>query len=162
MRARITFPRRVISEDGPLVFFIRCVGVVGRSQISFVCSLVVLLGRGSAFDRSHNFIVGVAGNVVGRVDVFGRRAGSFGRAVHEIAGCDYLFQRSHHLSGRCVIFFGRHGERFRRRDPDFRRRAHFFGTRAYSFGADALSIASRTFGGHRRPKTLRKEEKEID
>jgi hypothetical protein len=131
VRARITFPRRVISDDGPLIFISRCVGIVGASLIFFVCSLVALLCRASVFDRSRNFIVGDAGNVAGRVDVVGRRAGFFGRAVHEIAGRDYFFRRSHDLSGRCVIFFGRRGERFRRRDPDFRRRAHFFGTRAY-------------------------------
>jgi len=162
VRARITFARRVISDDGPLVFASRCVAIVGASLIFFVCSLVAVLCRAGVVDRSRNFIVGDAGNVAGRVDVVGRRAGFVDRAVHKIAGRDYFVRRSHHLSRRCVIFFGRRGERFRRRDPDFRRRAHFVGTRAYFFGADAPSIASRTFGGHRRPKTLRKEEKEID
>jgi hypothetical protein len=137
------------------MFFVRRVAIVVRSQIS-------LVRLHSAFDRRVYFLAGHAASVFGRVDVDGRRADVSVRSVDTIAGRDHFFACSHNLLDRCVIFFGRRGERFRRRDPDFRRRAYFFGTCVYFFDADALSIASRTFGGDRRPKTLRKEEKEID
>jgi hypothetical protein len=101
------------------VSFIRCVGIVVRSQISFVRSLVALRRRAITFDRFSNIIVGHAGVAAGRVNAFGRCAGSFVRAVHEIA---------------------RRGDLFRRPDDPLENR-HLFRTGA----AKAFGVAIRTF-----------------
>jgi hypothetical protein len=135
-RSGISFPRSLFSYARPLLFFARCVHVPVRSQISFVRSRSVVVRRVTSFDRCVDFLVGHAGFV-------GGRAHFFVRTEHAIAGRDYFFNDSLDLFGRRVIFSGRRGESFPRRDTDFRRRADFVVAHAYFFGAgDRFFFAS--------------------
>jgi hypothetical protein len=73
--------------------------------------------------------------LVGHAGFVGGRAHFFVRTEHEIARRDYFFNGSLDLSGRCVIFSGRRGESFPRRDTNFRRRADFLVAHVYFFAA---------------------------
>jgi hypothetical protein len=83
VRARIIFPRRVISKVRPLVFFGRHAATIVRSQIFLVRSHSALLRRASVFDRRVNSLVGHAASVCGRVIVVGRRDASWLRHARD-------------------------------------------------------------------------------
>jgi hypothetical protein len=123
--------------------------VLVRASISFVRSRFVVLRHVNSSDRCADSFVGHAGFV-------GGRARFFVRTEHAIARRDYVFTGSLDLFGRRVIFSGRRGESFPRRDTNFRRRADFVVAHAYFFGAgDQVFLPARRMAEAREAKVRR-------